>query len=60
VRDLNQEGRDMITQGKLPFKLEITDEEITPRSGLALYAEVLRAFRIEDGIEEHLPSLIKE
>jgi hypothetical protein len=54
VRDLNQEGRDMITQGKLPFKLEITDEEITPRSGLALYAEVLRAFRIEDGVEEHL------
>jgi len=45
----------MITQGKLPFKLEITDEEITPRSGLALYAEVLRAFRIEDGVEEHLP-----
>ena len=45
----------MITQGKLPFKLEITDEEITPRSGLALYAEVLRAFRIEDGIEEHFP-----
>jgi hypothetical protein len=45
----------MITQGKLPFKLEITDEEITPRSGLALYAEVLRAFRIEEAIEEHLP-----
>lgn len=45
----------MITQGKLPFKLEITDEEITPRSGLAIYAEVLRAFRIEDRIEEHLP-----
>jgi hypothetical protein len=45
----------MITQGKLPFKLEITDEEITPRSGLALYTEVLRAFRIEDRIEEHLP-----
>ncbi|MGB6867624.1 MAG: IS1380 family transposase, partial [Candidatus Aminicenantaceae bacterium] len=45
----------MITQGKLPFKLEITDEEITPRSGLALYAEVLRVFRIEDRVEEHLP-----
>jgi len=55
VRDLNQEGRDMITQGKLPFKLEITDDEITPRSGLALYAEVLRVFRIEDRVEEHLP-----
>ena len=45
----------MITQGKLPFKLEITDEEITARSGLALYAEVLGVFRIEEWVEEHLP-----
>jgi hypothetical protein len=35
----------MIQQGILPFKLEITEEEITPRSGLVLYAEVLRALK---------------
>ena len=45
----------MITQGQLPFKLEITEEEITPRSGLALYAEVLRAFRIEERIQQYFP-----
>jgi hypothetical protein len=45
----------MITQGQLPFKLEITEEEITPRSGLALYAEVLRAFRIEERIQRYFP-----
>ena len=45
----------MITQDQLPFKLEITEEEITPRSGLALYAEVLRAFRIEERIQQYFP-----
>jgi len=33
VKDLNQEGELMIQQGILPFKLERTEELITPRSG---------------------------
>lgn len=45
----------MITQGRLPFKLEITDDEITPRSGLAIYAEVLRAFGVDELIGRYLP-----
>jgi hypothetical protein len=45
----------MITQGRLPFKLEITEEEITSRSGLALYAEVLRAFGVEEKIQRYFP-----
>lgn len=45
----------MIAQGRLPFKLEITEDEITPRSGLALYAEVLEAFGIERRMERALP-----
>jgi hypothetical protein len=39
---LNQEGNSMISQGILPFKIEHTEEQITPRSGgLALFAEVI-------------------
>lgn len=45
----------MIQQGILPFKLEITQEEITPRSGLVIYAEVLRALRVRERIERYLP-----
>jgi hypothetical protein len=39
VKDLNQEGELMIQQAILPFKMERTDELITPRSGLGLFAE---------------------
>jgi hypothetical protein len=42
VKDLNQEGELMIQQGILRFKMERTDESITPRSGLGLFAEVVR------------------
>lgn len=45
----------MIAQGILPFKVEITSEEITPRSGLAVYSEVLRALGIPESIGEELP-----
>jgi hypothetical protein len=45
----------MIAQGILPFKLERTEKEITPRSGLVLYAEVFKAFQIRDRIERHFP-----
>ena len=45
----------MIQQGILPYKLEITKEQITPRSGLVLYAEVLRALGIKEGVEKYFP-----
>ena len=45
----------MIQQGILPYKLEITQEEITPRSGLVLYAEVLRALKIKERVERCFP-----
>ena len=45
----------MIQQGILPFKLERTEEEITPRSGLAIYTEVLKAFRVRQRIERYFP-----
>jgi hypothetical protein len=51
--NLNQEGESMIQQGILPFKLEITEEEITPRSGLVLYAEVLRALKVRKQVERY-------
>ncbi|MGB9005832.1 MAG: IS1380 family transposase, partial [Candidatus Aminicenantales bacterium] len=43
----------MIAQGILPFKLERTEELITPRSGLVLFGEVMRAFKIRKRVEEH-------
>jgi hypothetical protein len=46
---------DMIQQGLLAFKIEHTDELITPRSGLALFAEVMRAFKIEEKVGEYFP-----
>lgn len=46
----------MIAQGILPFKLERTDELITPRSGLALFAEVMRSLKVREKIEGHFPS----
>lgn len=45
----------MIQQGILPFKIEHTDELITPRSGLALFAEVIRAMKVEEKVKHHFP-----
>jgi hypothetical protein len=42
----------MIQQGILPFKLEHTDELITPRSGLALFAEVVRTLKVDQKVRE--------
>jgi hypothetical protein len=42
----------MIQQGILPFKLEHTEELITPRSGLALFAEVVRTLRVDQTVRE--------
>ena len=40
----------MIAQGILPFKLERTDEAITPRGGLALFAELVRTLKVRDKV----------
>jgi hypothetical protein len=45
----------MIQQGILPFKIELTDELITPRSGLALFAEVIHAFKVKRKVEAYFP-----
>jgi hypothetical protein len=45
----------MIKQTQLRFKLGITKEEITPRSGLSVYAEFLRGFGIKELIDRHMP-----
>ena len=45
----------MIQQGILPFKLERTSEEITPRSGLVIYAEILRALGVKRLVEAYIP-----
>lgn len=45
----------MIRQAILPFKLERTDEMITPRSGLALFAELVRAFKVEQRVDRSFP-----
>ena len=45
----------MISQGILPFKIERTEEQITPRSGLAMFAEVIRALGVKQKVEEHFP-----
>jgi len=45
----------MIQQGILPFKLEHTDELITPRSGLALFAEVIRTLKVDRKVRECFP-----
>ena len=45
----------MITQGILLYKLEQTDEPITPHGGLALFAEVLRTLKVRDKVRAYFP-----
>lgn len=45
----------MITQRILPFKLEQSDARLTARGGLALFAEVVRALKVEEKIGEVFP-----
>ena len=40
----------MIPKKEPKFKLELTEEEITPRAGLAIYHELLERSGIIDGI----------
>jgi len=45
----------MIQQGILSFKIEHTNELITPRSGLALFAEVVRTLRVDQKVRDAFP-----
>jgi hypothetical protein len=45
----------MIPQGILPFKIEHTHELITPRSGLALFAEVIRTLKVDQKVRGAFP-----
>lgn len=45
----------MIKQTQLRFELGMTKEEITPRSGLSVYAEFLRGFGVKELIDNHMP-----
>jgi hypothetical protein len=45
----------MIARTVLPFKLEITDDEITPHAGLAVFGEYLRALDVPGLIDRTLP-----
>lgn len=46
----------MIKQSILPFKLKMTKESITSRSGLAIYAEFLRSIGIKDMVQRFMPA----
>jgi len=45
----------MIRQTVLPFKLERTEERLTARSGLALYAEFMKGMKVEELVDRHMP-----
>lgn len=45
----------MIQQTVLPFKLEVTDEVLTPRAGLALVAEYMHGLGLHRSLERELP-----
>jgi len=45
----------MIRQTVLPFKLKRTEEKITARSGLALYAEFTQAMKVKSLIDRYFP-----
>ena len=46
----------MLKQLGLNFKLGITEEKITPRSGLAIYAEILKKLNIDYLVDKYMPS----
>ena len=45
----------MLKQYELNFKLGITKDKITPRSGLAIYMEFLKSLNIDSLINKHIP-----
>jgi hypothetical protein len=48
-------GEKMIRQTTFPFKPKRTEERVTARSGLAIYAEFFRAMGVERFINQHMP-----
>ena len=48
----------MIPQSVMPFKLKRTEEHITARSGLALYAEFMKAMRVTDLFNKCFPQAV--
>jgi len=45
----------MIPQSVLPFKLKRTEDRITARSGLALYAEFMKAMKVTHFVNQYFP-----
>jgi len=45
----------MIQQTVMPFKLKRTEERMTPRSGLVLYAEFMKAMGVDEMLSTHFP-----
>ena len=45
----------MLQQMQLNFKLGITKEKITPRSGIAIYAQVLKSLGIDSLVDKYMP-----
>ena len=48
----------MIKRLALNFKLGITKEKITPRSGIAIYAQVLKSLDMDSMVDKYIPLLI--
>jgi hypothetical protein len=44
----------MIRQTVLPFKIERTEEKVTARSGLVLYAEFMKGMKLEELVDRHI------
>ncbi len=42
----------MVRQTVLPFKLETTDDTITPVAGIVLFGEFLSALQLKEGIDK--------
>lgn len=45
----------MVPQGILPFKMERSEELITPRSGLVFFNEVARGLKVKEKVESYFP-----
>lgn len=45
----------MIQQTVMPFKLKRTEERMTPRSGLVLYAEFMKAMGVDEMLSTYFP-----
>lgn len=45
----------MVQQTVMPFKLKRAEERMTPRSGLVLYAEFMKAMGVDEMLSTHFP-----